>query len=229
MQKNETDNNEHKIQYKYENIIEVQQKSTKHKRNKINNETNSDIMSKINEMAKTIDTIISSNKIKVYEKYEDLNEKQLKELLEEKNQNILKLNSQKEQSKNILNSLLQKINTTISDNAEILYSNEINSKAIEELKRILNSKKKELKSIKYICNSCKNNYNYIILKLKKKPELKAEDKEAQVLNLRNENKKLQLDIKLFKDNNICKKKRIKKNRTKKYDAENSQDKSSNYK
>ena len=57
-------------------------------------------MKKINEEAEKLDSIIDKNDIKIFSKYEDLNENELEKLLEEKTQNILKLNTEKEESKN---------------------------------------------------------------------------------------------------------------------------------
>ena len=56
-------------------------------------------MKKINEEADNLESIIDKNDLKIFSKYEDLNVEELKKLLEDKNENILKLNKQKEDSK----------------------------------------------------------------------------------------------------------------------------------
>ena len=93
-------------QPKKENIIEDikdQENSPNKKSNFEASDSAADIMKQINEEAEKLDTIIDKNDIKVFSKYEDLDEKELEKLLDEKNENILKLNNQKEETKNNLN------------------------------------------------------------------------------------------------------------------------------
>ena len=108
-------------------------------------ESGADIMKKINEEAEKLAPIIDKNDIKVFSKYEDLDEKELEKLLEEKTQNILKLNNQKEESKNNLTELLNKINKTITDNYDILYKENPTPELIEELNHEVEYKKKNVK------------------------------------------------------------------------------------
>ena len=210
MQNIETENYEEKIPYKYKNVNDIQTKSYEGGSNLKVSESGSDLFNKINEEADNLGTFIDNDKLKIFSKYEDLNMNQLEELLNEKNQNITDLNSQKEKAKNDLNSLLQKINKIITDNADLLYNNEINFELIENLKNELNNRKNELKKAKNINNICKSQYNYIHLKYNKKNENNKEDKEVQVIKMRKENKKLQLDINKFKDENLSHKLELKK-------------------
>ena len=165
-------------------------------------ESGADIMKKINEEAEKLDSIIDKNDIKVFSKYEDLNEEELEKLLEEKNQNIIKLNSQKEESKNNLSNLLNQINKTITDNYQILYKEKPDPEIIFELHKEVEFKKKEYKLSKNMNNSIKTQYSSINNKLSKKPENgKSIEENAVILNnLKTENKKLKISIRKYKDN-----------------------------
>ena len=165
-------------------------------------ESGADIMKKINEEAEKLDSIIDKNDIKVFSKYEDLNEEVLQKLLEEKNQNIIKLNSQKEESKNNLSNLLNQINKTITDNYQILYKEKPDPEIIFELHKEVEFKKKEYKLSKNMNNSIKTQYSSINNKLSKKPENgKSIEENAVILNnLKTENKKLKISIRKYKDN-----------------------------
>ena len=155
------------------------------------NESGADIMKKINEEAEKLDSIIDKNDIKVFSKYEDLDENELEKLLEEKTQNILKLNNQKEESKNNLTELLNKINKTITDNYDILYKENPTPELIEELNHEVEYKKKECKIAKNMNNNIKVQFNSINNKFSKKPETGNIEESALILNkLKTENKKL---------------------------------------
>ena len=166
------------------------------------NESSADIMKKINEEAEKLDSIIDKNDIKVFSKYEDLNENELEKLLEEKEQNILKLNVQKEESKKSLGDLLNKINKTITDNYGILYKEQPNPEIMFELNKEIEFKKKEYKVSKNMNNSIKLQYNSINNQINKKPENGTTIEEDAILlnNLKNQNKKLQISIRKYKDN-----------------------------
>ena len=166
------------------------------------NESSADIMKKINEEAEKLDSIIDKNDIKVFSKYEDLNENELEKLLEEKEQNILKLNNQKEESKKNLGDLLNKINKTITDNYSILYKEQPDPELMFELNKEIEFKKKEYKVSKNMNNSIKLQYNSINNQFNKKPENGTNIEEDAILlnNLKNQNKKLQISIRKYKDN-----------------------------
>ena len=119
------------------------------------NESGADIMKKINEEAEKLDSIIDKNDIKIFSKYEDLNENELEKLLEEKTQNILKLNTEKEESKNHLAILLNQINKTITDNYQILYKEKPDPEIMFELHKEIEFKKKEFQVSKNMNNSVK--------------------------------------------------------------------------
>ena len=96
-------------------------------------------MKKINEEANKLNTIVDKNDLKIFSKYEDLSEEQLRSLINEKNDTLIKLNSKKEESKEQLNSLLKEINQTITDNAEILYKENIDPETIITRKYVTRS------------------------------------------------------------------------------------------
>ena len=166
------------------------------------NESGSDIMKKINEEAEKLDSIIDKNDIKIFSKYEDLNENELEKLLEEKTQNILKLNTEKEESKNHLAILLNQINKTITDNYQILYKEKPDPEIMFELHKEIEFKKKEFQVSKNMNNSVKTQFASVNDKFNKKSENGKSIEENTLLlnNLKTENKKLQISIRKYKDN-----------------------------
>ena len=165
-------------------------------------ESGADIMKKINEEAEKLDNIIDKDDIKVFSKYEDLNEDELQKLLDEKTQNIMKLNHQKEELKDNLTLLLNHINKTITENYQVLYKEKPDPEIIYELHKQIEFKKKEYKISKNMNNSIKTQYNSISNKFNKKPENGNSVEENAVLlnNLKTENKKLKVRIRKYKDN-----------------------------
>ena len=203
---NELEHSECDDDNKNENLNENKQISSKQNANFDVTESGADIMKKINEEAEKLDNIIDKNDIKVFSKYEDLDEKELEKLLEEKTQNILKLNNQKEESKNNLSSLLNKINKIITDNYDVLYKEAPSQELIGELNQEIEYKKKECKIAKNMNNSIKIQYNSINNKFSKKPEAGSIEEDALLLNkLKADNKKLTISIRKFKDNLLSKK------------------------
>ena len=166
------------------------------------NESGADIMKKINEEAEKLDSIIDKNDIKIFSKYEDLNENELEKLLEEKTRNILKLNTEKEESKNHLAILLNQINKTITDNYQILYKEKPDPEIMFELHKEIEFKKKEFQVSKNMNNSVKTQFASVNDKFNKKSENGKSIEENTLLlnNLKTENKKLQISIRKYKDN-----------------------------
>ena len=203
---NELEHSECDDDNKNENLNENKEISSKQNANFDVTESGADIMKKINEEAEKLDNIIDKNDIKVFSKYEDLDENELEKLLEEKTQNILKLNNQKEESKNNLSSLLNKINKIITDNYDVLYKEAPSQELIGELNQEIEYKKKECKIAKNMNNSIKLQYNSINNKFSKKPEAGSIEEDALLLNkLKADNKKLTISIRKFKDNLLSKK------------------------
>ena len=203
---NELEHSECDDDNKNENLNENKEISSKQNANFDVTESGADIMKKINEEAEKLDNKIDKNDIKVFSKYEDLDENELEKLLEEKTQNILKLNNQKEESKNNLSSLLNKINKIITDNYDVLYKEAPSQELIGELNQEIEYKKKECKIAKNMNNSIKIQYNSINNKFSKKPEAGSIEEDALLLNkLKADNKKLTISIRKFKDNLLSKK------------------------
>ena len=75
-------------------------------------------------------------------KYENFSENELADLLEEKNQTLIKLSDEKDKSKDILNQIIKNLNLAISKNADILCKEEADPETVIELNKILDSKKR---------------------------------------------------------------------------------------
>ena len=97
--------------------------------------------------------------------------------MDEKNENILKLNNQKEETKNNLNLLLQKINKIITDNYDILNKENPSPELLFDLHKEAEFKLKELKISKKINESTKKQYDTINKKNQSKLKLKIGLKE----------------------------------------------------
>ena len=118
-------------------------------------------MSKINQNAKNVKTKVNNKNLKVFEKYHNLSIKELHILLSQKNDDLIKLNEEKEKSKKILHDLLSKLNSTISNNSEYLYSDEIDDELIYNLEKTKEDKKKQLENSKKINNLFKEQLSNI--------------------------------------------------------------------
>ena len=206
----ELEEKQHHIPYRYENAKDNEYQSIEFKNNVEVSESGGDIMKKINEEADNLESIIDKNNLKIFSKYEDLNEKQLKKLIEERNENILKINNQKENSKNILSNLLIKLNKAITDNTEILYKEQPDPEILFNLEKEIENRNKELKIVKNMNHSFKCRYNSMNHKLNQKSKIEKINGEIKINNLKNKNKKLQIDIRKYKDDGINIKKDVKK-------------------
>ena len=185
-----------------ENLINNNEEHPKPSENPEVTESGADIMKKINEEAEKLEPIINKNDIKVFSKYEDLSEEELKKLLEEKTENLVKLNTQKEQSKNNLSILLNQINKTITDNYELLYKENPDPDILFLLHKEAEYKKKEFQISKKMNTSIKKQYSSINNKMTKNPDNPGTVEEDAILlnNLKLENKKLKISITKYKSN-----------------------------
>ena len=185
-----------------ENLVNNNEEHPKLSENPEVTESGADIMKKINEEAEKLEPIINKNDIKVFSKYEDLSEEELKKLLEEKTENLVKLNTQKEQSKNNLSILLNQINKTITDNYELLYKENPDPDILFQLHKEAEYKKKEFQISKKMNTSIKKQYNSINNKMSKNPDNPGTVEEDAILlnNLKLENKKLKISITKYKSN-----------------------------
>ena len=165
-------------------------------------ESGADLMKKINEEAEKLNPIIDKNEIKVFSKYEDLNEEELQKLLDEKTQNIIKLNTQKEEAKNNLSSLLNQINKTITDNYDILYKEKPDPEIVFELHKEVEFKKKEFNVSNKMNKSIKKQFTTINKRLNNEPENGNSIEENTILlnTIKAENKKLRISITKYKGN-----------------------------
>ena len=135
------------IPYKYENA-----KNKVYKEKNIDtsemSKTNSDIMENIDNEAKKLNNNIKQSDLKVFSKYQNYSEEELLNLIKEKNESLIKLSDEKDKAKKTLNSIIKKLNNTISSNAEILCKAEPDPETIFDLENTLESKKKLLKTSK---------------------------------------------------------------------------------
>ena len=132
-----------------------------------------DTISKNNKKSKKI----NSRNMKVFEKYHNLSIKELHILLSQKNDDLIKLNEEKEKSKKILNDLITKLNNTISNNSGLLYDDEIDDDLILNLEKIKEDKRRQLENSKKINNLFKEQLSSI------KDKISYNDKEKKRLSL----------------------------------------------
>ena len=132
-----------------------------------------DTISKKNKKSKKI----NSRNMKVFEKYHNLSIKELHILLSQKNDDLIKLNEEKEKSKKILNDLITKLNNTISNNSGLLYDDEIDDDLILNLEKIKEDKRRQLENSKKINNLFKEQLSSI------KDKISYNDKEKKRLSL----------------------------------------------
>ena len=203
---------------KKKQIIQYKSKDVKNKENNKNNlddselsKTNNDIMSKIDNEAKKLKINITEKDIKVFSKYEDLSEDQILNLIKEKNESLIKLSDQKDKTKKELNKIIKKLNTAIANNADLLCKEESDPDIIDELEKIIESKKKSLKISKNMNQNIKMQYNTMINKISGNntgKDDKINEKETQLIGLKNENKNLELQIRKYKDDGVSKQKEL---------------------
>ena len=106
---------------------------------------------------------------------------------------------------------MKELNKTITDNSQLLYKEEPELEIIYELQNKLENKKKDLRNIKNMNHLFKSQYNVMKNKMdKKEMNNEKENGEIKISNLKNENKKLEIDIRKYKDEDVNKKKDVKK-------------------
>ena len=153
---------------------------------------------------------IKSDNLKVFEKYHNLSIKELHILLLQKNDDLIKLNEEKEKSKKTLNNLIAKLNNTISSNSEFLYDDIIDDELILNLKKIKEDKKRQLENSKKINNLFKeqllkiNNKILYNEKVKKKYNLI----DNKIDNLKKKNKFLKKEINEIKSKKVIQDKEL---------------------
>ena len=172
---------------------------------------NNDIIHQIEDEAQKLDSIINEKDLKIFSKYENYTEDELIDIIKEKDQNLIKLSDEKENAKKTLNKIIKNLNKTISSNAEIFYKDEVDPETINELENVLELKKKELKLAKTMNQTFKNQYNSIKNKVSGnniENVVKNDKTETHLIEIKNENKNLEMQIKKYKDDGVTKQKEL---------------------
>ena len=153
---------------------------------------------------------IKSDNLKVFEKYHNLSIKELHILLSQKNDDLIRLNEEKEKSKKILNHLITKLNNTISSNSEFLYDDIIDDELILNLKKIKEDKKRQLENTKKINNLFKEQLSKINKKIiyneNEKKKLNLIDNKID--DLKKKNKFLKKEINEIKSKKVIQDKEL---------------------
>ena len=160
---------------------------------------------------KNVTIIKEKNEIKnLYQKFSKFSKKELNQITIKKSKELIDINKKKEEAKNNLNIIVQKLNELIQSNSRILNIGEPDPEIIEKLEKILEIRKRDLVfSIKL-----KENYKKQYEKTNKKTiNLSNQDNlnnyENEISNLRKENAKINYKLKSLKKNNIENEKKIK--------------------
>ncbi len=160
---------------------------------------------------KNVTIIKEKNEIKnLYQKFSKFSKKELKQITIKKSKELIDINKKKEEAKNNLNIIVQKLNELIQSNSRILNIGEPDPEIIEKLEKILEIRKRDLVfSIKL-----KENYKKRYEKINKKMiNLSNQDNlnnyENEISNLRKENTKINYKLKSLKKNNFENEKKIK--------------------
>ena len=160
---------------------------------------------------KNVTIIKEKNDIKnLYQKFSKFSKKELKQITIKKSKELIDINKKKEEAKNNLNIIVQKLNELIQSNSRILNIGEPDPEIIEKLEKILEIRKRDLVfSVKL-----KENYKKQYEKINKKMiNLSNQDNlnnyENEINNLRKENAKINYKLKSLKKNNIENEKKIK--------------------
>ena len=160
---------------------------------------------------KNVTMIKEKNDIKnLYQKFSKFSKKELKQITIKKSKELIDINKKKEEAKNNLNIIVQKLNELIQSNSRILNIGEPDPEIIEKLEKILEIRKRDLVfSVKL-----KENYKKQYEKINKKMiNLSNQDNlnnyENEINNLRKENAKINYKLKSLKKNNIENEKKIK--------------------
>ena len=176
------------------------------------NKSSNDLMNKINSEAKKIKINITEKDVKIFSKYENLTEEEILNLIKERNNNLIKLSDEKDKTTKDLNKIIKKLNSAIANNADLLCKEESDPDVINELEKVIESKKKSLKISKNMNINTKNQYNSMINKMSGnavgKEGNNKSDKETQLIGLKNENKNLELQIRKYKDDGVSKQKEL---------------------
>ena len=88
-------------------------------------EFESNIMDKINEEAAKLENNIDKSSLNYLNKYVNMPINELEKEVIQKNEKLLSLHKEKEDTKNELNSIIQDLNKLIADNSDLLYQKQM--------------------------------------------------------------------------------------------------------
>jgi len=151
-----------------------------------------------------------SNKMDVFEKYHNLSMKELRILLSQKNEDIIKLNEEKENSKKTLTELINKLNNAITSNADVLNDESSDPGLIFNLEKIKEDKMKKLDNSKKINNLFKEQLSYIKgkISLNEKGKIKIGSIDTKLDHIKKKNTFMKKKINEIKSQKVIKGKEL---------------------
>jgi hypothetical protein len=172
-------------------------------------QNDSNLMNKINEEAERIDNNIDNGSLNYLNKYINLSINELQKEIMDKNQKLINLHNEKEQTKNQLNDIVKNLNEIIAINSDFLYQKEVDPNVVEQLERIVELRKRDLNTSKKMNNTYKTQYKSMSERVENllSPE-KIESFEFEIDYLRKENLEMNSKIKILKENNLENTKKI---------------------
>ena len=172
-------------------------------------QNDSNLMNKINEEAERIDNNIDNGSLNYLNKYINLSINELQKEIMDKNQKLINLHNEKEQTKNQLNDIVKNLNEIIAINSDFLYQKEVDPNVVEQLERIVDLRKRDLNTSKKMNNTYKTQYKSMSERVENllSPE-KIESFEFEIDYLRKENLEMNSKIKILKENNLENTKKI---------------------
>ena len=168
------------------------------------NEKNESLKNEILEKANSQKSIKLEDKKNLnLNKYENYSIKELKEEIINKNNTLLKLNDEKEESKLKLNTIIKDLNTLISQNENYLYGKTPDLSSIKRLQQLYTVRKKDLENSKKINQTFKSQHQLFENRANNvlTPE-KINTFEEQIDLIKKENLEMNIKIKELKDKNV---------------------------
>ena len=168
------------------------------------NEKNESLKNEILEKANSQKSVKLEDKKNLnLNKYENYSIKELKEEIINKNNTLLKLNDEKEESKLKLNTIIKDLNTLISQNENYLYGKTPDLSSIKRLQQLYTVRKKDLENSKKINQTFKSQHQLFENRANNvlTPE-KINTFEEQIDLIKKENLEMNIKIKELKDKNV---------------------------
>ena len=172
-------------------------------------EFESSIMDKINEEAKKLDDNINKSSLNYLNKYVNMSINELEKEIKQKNEKLLSLHKEKEDTKSELNSIIQNLNELMAVNSDLLCQKENDPEIIQKLEKLLGVRKRGLYSSKKINNTFKSQYKSMSERIDNllSPD-KIESFEIEIDSLKKDNNDINSKIKMLKNNNLENAKKI---------------------